>query len=114
MFRRAAAISLTCLAMIHPAQAVDFSKVRCESPQMVDLLRQKLRTVQVDGGSALSSYGAFIEEVANVGTVVAAAKKLVCRATVGVTYQGSSRRMRTHVAFQQRQDGKINSTVSFD
>jgi hypothetical protein len=114
MFLRVATAGLVCLALTHPSQAIDFSQVRCENPQMVDVIRQKLRTVQVEGGYALASYGAFVEDVRNVSTVAASTKKLVCGATLSVASRGSSTPMRTHITFQTRQDGKVNIRVTLN
>lgn len=114
MFSRVATASLLCLALTHPSQAVDFSGVRCDNPQMVEIIRQKVRNVQVEGGNALASYGAFIEGVRNVSTVAASTKRLVCGATLTVAFQGASNPMRAHITFQTRQDGKINTRITLN
>ena len=106
-------LTAACLliAACSPALALeDFSRVRCETPEMKKFILKVLPTLPFNG----STFASYIQtnSISGLSTLSAERNKVVCKLTVEVTYSGTSARLPGRFTLRQFPNGKLSAEWS--
>jgi hypothetical protein len=111
MLRPVAVLLLSLLAITQPSNAQDLSVLSCEDPQLIAIMEDQLRTIKVEDGRPLTSYGVSIDKITKSVTTLSSASKLICTITVRLS-GGSSTTLRGRYTFQQFSGGRLTARFS--
>lgn len=110
----ATVLMLTLGVQQTPAAAIDLSQVRCEDPEIVEIIEKQIKNATVEGGGRLSSY-VTVEKLTKSTTHHASRNKLICNIYVTVRGTGGTANVRGRYTFQQFAGGKLTAewTLSY-
>lgn len=111
MIRPLITAAVFAVLSVPSAHAINFSGVRCESPEIISILEDNVRDATANG-RAVASYGFHTGRISKAVTEHASRDKLICGITLNVTMAGDSQQLRLRYTFRQFSNGKITATLS--
>lgn len=97
--------------MMSPAYALeDFSKLRCEQPEMVQWIFEIVKTLQTEDGTPLASF-VSVAQIGTPTTMIAQTNKISCKLRLNLSYQGTPNYYTGRLTIRQFATGKI--TIEF-
>ena len=111
MIRPLITAAVFAVLSVPSAHAINFSGVRCESPEIVSILEENVRDATANG-RAVASYGFHTGKISKAVTEHASRDKLVCGITLQLAVAGASQQMRLRYTIRQFSGGKVTATLS--
>jgi hypothetical protein len=116
MSRILAAIAVPVMlfaASLTPAQAaastapIDFSRIRCETPEVTDLIRKAVGNMKFEDGTPILSYLGNNSKL-TAKTIEATRQHLVCRVTVNFLIRGTPTSIRGRYTMRNAPGGMVS------
>jgi hypothetical protein len=91
------------------AELVDFSRIRCETPGVQEIMLKALPNMRFPNGDRFSQH-LDASAIRDVKTLKAEKNTLVCRVTINVGYGADRRDVRGKFTVKQFGDGRISES----
>lgn len=82
------------------ASAENWSKIRCEDPEVIDFIKLQLKTMKFEGGQPIAPYLGN-NSTLKATTVSAQKDRFVCNVHVAFTYVGNTQKIRGKFVFRE-------------